>query len=88
MLREAWAKFPTVDIAQVFAQVTPFFKVYKVYVNNFDTGLAVLGKAKAKNTKLEQFLWAARSKCGMDLESLMITPIQRIPRYEMMLAEL
>jgi hypothetical protein len=27
-------------------------------------------------------------RAGVDLESLMITPVQRIPRYEMMLAEL
>jgi hypothetical protein len=88
MLKQAWAEFPSVSIAPVFQMVTPFFKVYTVYVNNFDAALATLAANRKKSPALVDLLWQVRSTVGMDLESLMITPVQRIPRYEMMLSEL
>ena len=40
------------------------------------------------NSKLKNFLEGAKEEEGVDLMSLLIQPIQRLPRYELLLKEL
>eukprot|EP01103_Thecamoeba_quadrilineata_P012766 TRINITY_DN3377_c0_g1_i1.p1 TRINITY_DN3377_c0_g1~~TRINITY_DN3377_c0_g1_i1.p1 ORF type:complete len:495 (-),score=99.14 TRINITY_DN3377_c0_g1_i1:1269-2753(-) len=71
-------------IGNLLHNYVPFFKMYTIYCQNYDGALSLLQKLKQENTKFSNFL----NQCEMHpdnkdlpLEALMITPIQRIPRY-------
>mmetsp|Transcript_4675 Transcript_4675/g.10994 ORF Transcript_4675/g.10994 Transcript_4675/m.10994 type:complete len:1065 (-) Transcript_4675:124-3318(-) len=76
------------DIGKTFMQFSQFFKMYTIYVNNYDNAVQFL-KLKSK-PRFEAFLADAvkSGKCKQpSLESYLIMPIQRIPRYKMLLEE-
>ena len=79
-------------IGRIFNDFTPFLKMYIGYVTNFGSkAQKVLQELQRNNTKWRKFC-ASRlkiSRCkGLDINSYLIMPIQRIPRYRMLLAEL
>lgn len=79
---DAW---PT--IGDLFVDVAPELKgSYSIYVNNYTKSLQVLD-AHQNNQKLNKFLDAAKKNVGSELMPLLITPIQRLPRYELLLRE-
>jgi hypothetical protein len=57
----------------VFVQIAPFFKVYSIYARNFNSILAQI----RENPNIPNHV-----------ESLALTPIQRIPRYRLLLEQL
>lgn len=71
-------------IAHAFIQVTPFFKLYALYCRNYETALSTLGNCKKSSPGLMDFL-AMQSqdpRCrGMQLESYLIKPVQRLTKY-------
>jgi FYVE/RhoGEF/PH domain-containing protein 5/6 len=75
-------------IGAVFLQFCPFFKMYTQYVNNHPEAVRVLHNTLYKREKAKQFLVVnekiSQAK-GLDLEALLITPVQRIPRYKLLL---
>lgn len=70
-----------------FIRVAPFFRIYQSYLNNYDTALQTLNAVSTRE------LWTAFwEKCflhpdvrGMSLQSFLIMPVQRIPRYQLLL---
>lgn len=67
---------------------TDFLKLYSTYVNNYPTALQTLHQLQQENAQFGQFIRKCEEKpeCSFqDLPSLLIQPIQRIPRYEMLL---
>jgi len=80
----------TSRIGQVFVDFAPYFKMYNTYVANFEDSMAMIQKLKKKSEPFQELLQAAASPtgCGKTLEDLLITPVQRIPRYRMLLDEL
>lgn len=63
-------------------------KVYTQYVKDYDLGLATLLHLQKKNSKFVHFLQEAKENplCeGKDLQTFLIMPVQRIPRYELLL---
>lgn len=77
-------------IGDLFFAFAPHFKQYSSYVCAYDVSSALLVKL-ADNSKFQAFLVeaAANPKLGgQTLQSLLITPIQRIPRYNLLLQEL
>ena len=77
------------SIGQVFITFGSFFKLYTDYCNNTDTSqeeLKALNKARKKK-KYRAYIEEEERKQGMGLESYLITPIQRIPRYELLLMQ-
>jgi len=78
-------------IGDVFVEMAPFFKLYQEYVNNYDLAQKHLVELKSKNARFADALAdieKSPASAGKDLLSYLITPVQRVPRYQMMLAEL
>jgi len=78
------------QVGNIFVQFAPFFKMYKLFINNYDNAIQLF-HTLMKNPKFQTFCQERevnpRSK-GLRMESFLIMPIQRIPRYKLLLAEL
>lgn len=76
------------DIANTFKKVSPFFKLYTAYINEYDHYIDSVTLLRG-NKKTNSVLESAREACGgRDIMSYLITPVQRIPRFELLLREL
>jgi len=66
--------------------------VYTNYVQNYDQALEILNEGKREVKNLEQFLEDCRTSDAnpnqFTIDALLILPIQRIPRYDLLLSEL
>jgi hypothetical protein len=63
----------------------PFLKVYSTYVNKHPSAIELLIKLQRSSSRFRKFLDECMNKTGMDVESFLILPIQRLPRYELIL---
>lgn len=93
-LQDRWDQWSEKDcFGDIFKRFTPFFKMYTVYVNNHDVATNHLNKLLTER-RYEQFQKFERTNTAnpesnsLNLASLLITPIQRIPRYKLLLSEL
>jgi len=81
----------TSQISPTFLKYTPFFKPYKQYSANYDYAQETLNKILKKGSdgeKIKQIL-SDPQFCGVsDLTFYLIQPIQRIPRYILLLKDL
>eukprot|EP00457_Paulinella_chromatophora_P000594 gb/GEZN01000594.1/.p1 GENE.gb/GEZN01000594.1/~~gb/GEZN01000594.1/.p1 ORF type:complete len:1340 (-),score=384.36 gb/GEZN01000594.1/:40-3783(-) len=87
-------------VAPMFLQISAALDNYTQYIGQFHSGMENLKKHKDKNKKLLKFVedqqrnleTQARENKGApgsrELSALMITPIQRLPRYSLLLKEL
>jgi hypothetical protein len=80
-------------IGDIFLQYVPFFKMYTVYMANYPKAADLLAKLLADRyaTKFQAFHATALDEPLSDklnLGSLLIMPIQRVPRYKLLLTEL
>merc|ERR1712137_210511 len=80
-----------VKLGDIFLQITEYFKVYIEYVKNYEHALEFLRQRK-NDVALATFLETQSKKVKGherdNLESLLITPVQRIPRYNLLLGEI
>lgn len=79
------------QVSDIFLFISHFFKAYTEYINNYENSVQTLRNCVDRNVKFEKWLEGAskRPSCnGHQLSSFLIMPIQRIPRYEMLLKEL
>lgn len=74
------------DIVEVLLKNADFLKIYTSYVNNYEKMIATI-TLLSKNKNFEKFL-AETEREQMSLPSYLIMPIQRIPRYCLLLREL
>eukprot|EP01117_Protostelium_nocturnum_P009593 TRINITY_DN3423_c0_g1_i1.p1 TRINITY_DN3423_c0_g1~~TRINITY_DN3423_c0_g1_i1.p1 ORF type:complete len:856 (+),score=301.11 TRINITY_DN3423_c0_g1_i1:98-2665(+) len=84
---EKWSGNQT--IGDVFHGILPMFKLYSAYINNYENGMEALGRY-SRNPSFLTILEECRKEhpnFNLNLESLLIMPIQRIPRYELLLQE-
>jgi len=78
------------DAGEVYAKYADYLKVYTPYIVNYDQACDCLAALK-KNKEFQSFLAFKRNEpeCGgLDISSFLIMPIQRIPRYPLLLTEL
>jgi len=77
------------SLGDTFVRVAPFLKMYNQYSNRYDHALATLARC-SKNESFSQLVEEidGTTKLGARLEALLIAPIQRIPRYTLLLQEL
>ncbi len=61
---------------------------YTFYCNHFDTASRVFTTAFNKSKKFAKFIDEAVPRMGFTVQSIMISPIQRIPRYLLLLKEM
>jgi hypothetical protein len=71
----------------VFIRMAPFLKSYAIYASNYATALNVLAEWRSSST-MSNLLEQGRKSYGQDIEFYLILPIQRIPRYELLLRDL
>ena len=64
-----------------------FLKMYTQYVNGYDNAMATINRLNKKKT-FKKFLETKQREIGQSLMSYLIMPIQRIPRYVLLLKEL
>ncbi|GAM17857.1 hypothetical protein SAMD00019534_010320 [Acytostelium subglobosum LB1] len=76
-------------LGKSFTTMGVFLKAYTDYVKNFDSSLRRL-EACNKDMKFVMFIRQAEDRINprSRLESLLITPVQRIPRYVLLLQDL
>eukprot|EP00999_Lentomonas_sp_LEN2_P001141 NODE_214_length_1891_cov_80.638889_g190_i0.p1 GENE.NODE_214_length_1891_cov_80.638889_g190_i0~~NODE_214_length_1891_cov_80.638889_g190_i0.p1 ORF type:complete len:519 (-),score=91.47 NODE_214_length_1891_cov_80.638889_g190_i0:186-1742(-) len=82
---------PNQCIGDVFNNHIPALKSYVTYVNNFDDVDALLKSLVKKNKNLEKFFQDVRKNpkhSQANLTAYLVMPIQRIPRYVMLLKDL
>lgn len=86
-------KAPGNGVGAVFLTYLPFFKSYTEYGKSYSKGIALLAELRTKRSELRKFLeqTAARLETVLKLDlldSLLIMPIQRLPRYTLLLQDL
>lgn len=77
------------DVANAFLKLAPFFKIYSVYAFDYRNSMILLQNLTMKNAPFRSFLENAESRPEVQqkLNSLLITPIQRVPRYRLLLQQ-
>jgi len=78
----------TTMIGDQFVKFCPYFRMYQNYCNNYDNAMVLLNKCNEKQA-FSTFCLETRDQCsGKTLQSLLILPIQRLPRYKLCLSEI
>lgn len=78
-------------LGDIFLKKTRFFDVYVKYINNYKSAIETLNRCKEEDPAMAKFIaeCEAKKECGyMDLSSFLIQPVQRIPRYVLLLSQL
>jgi hypothetical protein len=78
-------------MGDLFRDFGRFFLLYTEFVNNHNNANTELQRLSKKHTAFRTFLQTAEgsAECKrMTLSSYLITPVQRVPRYKLLLAEL
>ncbi|CAH1785476.1 unnamed protein product [Owenia fusiformis] len=79
------------DVGEAFKQLMPFLKLYSMYANGHERALATLMEWDQKSSEFAAFRRRQEDLPevkGLKLNALLITPVQRIPRYKLMLEDL
>eukprot|EP00457_Paulinella_chromatophora_P000365 gb/GEZN01000365.1/.p1 GENE.gb/GEZN01000365.1/~~gb/GEZN01000365.1/.p1 ORF type:complete len:1474 (-),score=246.62 gb/GEZN01000365.1/:89-4510(-) len=78
-------------IGDLFVDFYPYFQLYHSYISNHVKANQLVTDLLANNAKFKQ-LYDANMKHqtskGLNLTALLITPIQRVPRYRLLLSEI
>jgi len=86
---ESWSS--TQKIGDVFQKLIPFLKTYTIYTAGYGSSIATLNECEKSSTVfasiLKKFSHTERCK-NLDLRSFLIQPVQRIPRYNLLLEDL
>ncbi|KAM9375914.1 FYVE, RhoGEF and PH domain-containing protein 4a isoform 2-T2 [Pholidichthys leucotaenia] len=83
-----WASTPR--IGDILQKLTPFLKMYAEYVKNFDKANDLLKQWIDRSPQFKAIIQEIQSQeiCGsLTLQHHMLEPVQRIPRYEMLLKD-
>lgn len=78
-------------IGQAFLYLGPFLKLYSMYANNHSQALTTLQEWLQKSSEFADFIQKQESLSdvnGLKLNALLITPVQRVPRYKLLLDDL
>lgn len=81
----------TLNIEQLFNDISKNFQIYSQYLVNYEPAMQRRGSLLTSNRKYSDFLDRAMkdpNSQGIDIESLLIMPVQRIPRYRLLLEQL
>ncbi|KAF7269734.1 hypothetical protein GWI33_017252 [Rhynchophorus ferrugineus] len=78
------------NVANAFSKIAPFLKLYSVFAYDFRNNLRILQNARTLNPLFAKFVenQESRPEVQSKLSALLITPIQRVPRYKLLLTQL
>ncbi|PRP75654.1 hypothetical protein PROFUN_08020 [Planoprotostelium fungivorum] len=74
-------------LGDIFVRMTAFLKTYVDYVNNYNNAMACVDRLKS-NVEFSAWLEGSETMVGASFKSFLIMPIQRIPRYVLLLEDL
>jgi len=75
-------------IGDLFVQWAPYLKMYKEYGSNFDVSTTTATRM-CEQRQINAVLEDVKGRCQqLTLEALLITPVQRLPRYSLLLKDL
>eukprot|EP01080_Neovahlkampfia_damariscottae_P005869 gene5869-9697_t len=81
-----------ISAGKIFLKLAPFLKTYTDYCNNYENVATTIRNERKTNKKFDEFLAKLernhKQSQGLGLTSYLITPVQRIPRYSLLLREL
>ncbi|KAF2072264.1 hypothetical protein CYY_006418 [Polysphondylium violaceum] len=81
-----------VEIADIFIENGPFLKIYSIFVNNYyNKAIQIIKNQTLSNKKFKSYLTECKNipfSKKLDLNDLLIMPIQRTPRYILLIEEL
>lgn len=81
-------KVLTTQIGTTLLHYAPQFRIYQTYLENYDDAVRVLGEKRKEKAEFDAFC-RLQEKCeSLSLESFLIMPVQRLPRYLLLLTEL
>ncbi|XP_072256342.1 FYVE, RhoGEF and PH domain-containing protein 4 isoform X3 [Pyxicephalus adspersus] len=83
-----WCNNPR--IGDILQKLAPFLKMYAEYVKNFDNAMETVKTWMERSTQFKHVVEEIQreGKCGsLTLQHHMLGPVQRIPRYEMLLKD-
>mmetsp|Transcript_9071 Transcript_9071/g.37415 ORF Transcript_9071/g.37415 Transcript_9071/m.37415 type:complete len:442 (-) Transcript_9071:85-1410(-) len=80
---------PSICIGDIFVEISSYLKTYTMYITHYQEVVKILASKKG-DAKFQKVLEGVISKeCqGKGLKDHLIMPVQRIPRYNMMLADM
>jgi len=87
-VRKKWSYHQTV--ADIIEKYVSKFSIYEKYIINYREATDFLQKAR-QSTKIDKYFQSRESKpyChGLNFESFLVMPVQRLPRYILLLKEL
>lgn len=76
----------TTQIGDILVEMFSYMMMFEPYFKSRKRGNEVKAKLERNNEKFRNFL--AKVNCSHTLDSLLLMPIQRVPRYELILKEL
>eukprot|EP00026_Physarum_polycephalum_P003301 Phypoly_transcript_03311.p1 GENE.Phypoly_transcript_03311~~Phypoly_transcript_03311.p1 ORF type:complete len:722 (+),score=144.11 Phypoly_transcript_03311:157-2322(+) len=78
-------------LGDIFLLISNFLKIYTQYCSNYSEAMRILSECK-KQSKFKKFLDELKKKCHdiehRGIEDYLIRPVQRIPRYYLLLQDL
>nr|XP_020741432.1 FYVE, RhoGEF and PH domain-containing protein 2 isoform X2 [Odocoileus virginianus texanus] len=83
-----WTTTPR--IGDVIQKLAPFLKMYSEYVKNFERAIELLATWTDKSAPFQEVITRIQSSeasASLTLQHHMLEPVQRIPRYELLLKE-
>lgn len=80
---------PSICIGDIFVEISSYLKTYTMYITHYQEVVKILASKKG-DAKFQKVLEGVISvECqGKGLKDHLIMPVQRIPRYNMMLADM
>ena len=83
-------EWPEQKVGDIFVKQAPFLKMYSKYIENFDNAMNTIDKHKKKNKKFAAIMEEVQALPELNRLSLqhhMLSPVQRIPRYKLLLED-
>ncbi|KAF2077285.1 hypothetical protein CYY_001410 [Polysphondylium violaceum] len=92
-LEKRWEKWDQQQcLAECFINLSPYLKLYTQYINNFNNAISTLSECKKRDSKVKDFFFKDCKTNPLldkrDFLDLNIQPVQRIPRYRLLLSDL
>ncbi|KAG5282087.1 hypothetical protein AALO_G00052070 [Alosa alosa] len=85
---EEWEQNPR--IGDILQKLAPFLKMYGEYVKNFDRAMELVNTWMERSSQFKAIIHDIQKeeRCGnLTLQHHMLEPVQRIPRYELLLKD-
>ncbi|XP_060133005.1 FYVE, RhoGEF and PH domain-containing protein 2 [Zootoca vivipara] len=85
---ENWGSNPR--IGDIIQKVAPFLKMYSEYVKNFDKAVELITTWSEKSLSFQELISSIQRReisANLTLQHHMLEPVQRIPRYELLLKD-